>query len=77
MLPHCGKWTSATGRVHATAMTPIQVRPVAVENVELEKKTSWVNPPPKFPPAPVRPEIRPRDRREMKGMIPYAAPHAA
>lgn len=77
MLPHCGKWINATGIVHATAITPIQVRPDAVENLVLEKKTNWVNPPPKFPPAPVSPEIMPKERRETNGMIPYAAPHAA
>lgn len=70
MLPHCGKWMSATGMVHATAMTPMKVRPLAVENVVVEKKINCVNPPPKLPPAPVRPEIMPRDLLETKGMMP-------
>lgn len=30
-----------------------------------------------MPPAPVRPEMTPRDRREMKGMMPKVAPQAA
>lgn len=30
-----------------------------------------------MPPAPVRPEITPSDRREMKGIIPKVAPQAA
>ena len=58
-------------------MAPIQERPLAVENVEEVKNTNWVSPEPKFPPAPVRPDIMPRDRREMKGTIPKVAPQAA
>ena len=77
MLPHCGKCTRDTGRVQATIMTPIHVRPDAVEKLEVEKKISCVNPDPKFPPAPVRPEMIPKDRREMNGMMPKVAPQAA
>lgn len=77
MLPHCGKWTSATGSVHATIMIPINEIPVAVEYFELVKNSHWVNPDPKFPPAPVRPDIMPSERREKNGMIPKVAPHAA
>nr|GMD29482.1 subtilisin-like protease SBT1.7 [Ipomoea batatas] len=40
--------------------------PDAVENFEVEKNISWVNPDPKLPPAPVSPEMMPKDRREMK-----------
>jgi hypothetical protein len=58
-------------------MTPIQDRPAAVDKLELEKNTSCVNPDPKFPPAPVRPDMIPNDRREIKGMIPKVAPQAA
>nr|GLL33930.1 hypothetical protein DVH24_005862 [Ipomoea trifida] len=68
---------NATGSVQATAMAPIHVSPAAVENLELEKNSSCVNPPPKFPPAPVRPEMSPNERRDTKGMMPYVAPHAA
>lgn len=77
MPPHCGKCTKVTGIVQHTIITPIQDNPVAVENAEVEKNTSWVNPDPKFPPAPVRPDMMPRERREMKGMTPKVAPHAA
>jgi len=77
MLPHCGKWTRVTGRVQATIIAPIKERPVEVENFEVEKKTNWVKPDPKFPPAPVRPDMIPKDLLEMKGMIPKVAPHAA
>lgn len=41
------------------------------------KKRSWVRPEPKLPPAPVMPEMMPRERREMKGMTPKMAPQAA
>nr|GLL33926.1 hypothetical protein DVH24_005862 [Ipomoea trifida] len=44
--------------------------PDAVENFEVEKNISCVNPDPKLPPAPVSPEMMPNDRREMKGMMP-------
>lgn len=77
MLPHWGKCTKVTGSVQHTIITPIRDNPAAVENAELEKNTSWVSPDPKFPPAPVRPDMMPRDRREMKGMMPNVAPHAA
>ncbi|PON66511.1 hypothetical protein PanWU01x14_109330 [Parasponia andersonii] len=77
MLPHCGKWTRVTGRVQATIITPIRDNPVAVENLEVEKNINWVNPDPKFPPAPVIPDMTPRDLREMKGMMPNVAPQAA
>lgn len=50
---------------------------MCVEKAEDEKNTSCVSPDPKFPPAPVRPDIIPRDRREMNGMIPKVAPQAA
>lgn len=66
MLPHCGKCTAATGNVHATIMIPIRLSPVAVEYLELVKNSSCVSPDPKLPPAPVRPEMTPRDLREMK-----------
>lgn len=42
----------------------------------LLKKTNWVNPDPKFPPAPVRPDMIPSERRDIKGMMPKVAPHA-
>lgn len=74
MLPHCGKCTAATGNVHATIMIPIRLSPVAVEYLELVKNSSCVSPDPKLPPAPVRPEMTPRDLREMK---PKVAPQAA
>lgn len=77
MLPHCGKCTSVTGSVQATIIIPIKDKPVAVEYFELVKKNNSVNPEPKLPPAPVRPEITPSDRLEMKGMMPKVAPHAA
>jgi len=48
-----------------------------VDNLQLEKNISCVNPEPKFPAASVRPGIMPNDRREIKGMIPNAAPQAA
>nr|GLL33927.1 hypothetical protein DVH24_005862 [Ipomoea trifida] len=51
--------------------------PDAVENFEVEKNISCVNPDPKLPPAPVSPEMMPNDRREMKGMMPKVAPQAA
>uniref|UniRef100_A0A803PTW8 Uncharacterized protein n=1 Tax=Cannabis sativa TaxID=3483 RepID=A0A803PTW8_CANSA len=54
-------------------MTPIRDSPVAVENREVEKNTSWVNPEPKFPPAPVNPDMIPKDLRETKGMMPNVA----
>ncbi|KAH1115388.1 hypothetical protein J1N35_008766 [Gossypium stocksii] len=77
MLPHCGKCKNATGMVQMTAVAPINERPVAVENLELEKNTSCVKPEPKFPPAPVRPDMSPSDRRETNGTTPKVAPHAA
>lgn len=77
MLPHWGKWTRVTGRVQHTIMIPIKERPVDVENFEVEKKINWVKPEPKLPPAPVRPDMIPRERLEMKGMMPKVAPHAA
>lgn len=77
MLPHCRKWTKLMGKVQATIMTPIHVRPAAVENLDVEKKINCVKPDPKLPPAPVRPEMIPKDRREMNGMMPKVAPHAA
>ncbi|KVI00127.1 hypothetical protein Ccrd_021576 [Cynara cardunculus var. scolymus] len=46
-------------------------------NDALAKNINWVSPDPKFPPAPVIPEMMPSDRREMKGMMPNVAPHAA
>ena len=58
-------------------ISPIQDRPAAVDNLQLEKNISCVNPEPKFPAASVRPGIMPNDRREIKGMIPNAAPQAA
>lgn len=70
MLPHCGKWTNATGIVPATVITPMNVSPSAVENLVEVKNKNCVNPPPKLPPAPVRPEIRPNDLLETKGMMP-------
>lgn len=63
--------------VHAIAINPIHVSPMPVENRVVEKNNNCVNPPPKLPPAPVSPEIRPNDLRDTKGMIPYVAPHAA
>ena len=63
--------------VQATIITPISDSPVAVEKFEVEKNTNWVNPDPKLPPAPVMPEMTPRERREMKGMMPKVAPQAA
>lgn len=51
--------------------------PAAVEYLELVKNNNWVKPEPKLPPAPVRPEMTPSERREMKGMIPKVAPQAA
>nr|GMD28440.1 DNA-(apurinic or apyrimidinic site) lyase [Ipomoea batatas] len=77
MPPHCGKWTKVTGRVQAMIIIPMYERPDAVENFEVEKNISCVNPDPKLPPAPVSPEMMPNDRREMKGMMPKVAPQAA
>lgn len=77
MLPHCGKCTKATGKVQQTIIIPIKEIPVAVECLELVKNNNWVKPEPKLPPAPVRPEMTPSERREMKGMIPNVAPQAA
>lgn len=48
-----------------------------MEYLELVKNRNCVNPDPKLPPAPVRPEMIPRERREMKGMMPKVAPQAA
>lgn len=48
-----------------------------MSNFALEKKANCVTPDPKFPPAPVSPEIRPNDLLDTKGTIPYVAPHAA
>ncbi|KAF4348223.1 hypothetical protein G4B88_024829 [Cannabis sativa] len=67
---------------HATPLTSTnhdshKDSPVAVENREVEKNTSWVNPEPKFPPAPVNPDMIPKDLRETKGMMPNVAPQAA
>lgn len=77
MLPHCGKCTNATGTVHATIIIPISVSPVAVLYLELVKNNNWVNPEPKLPPAPIIPEMIPSDLRDINGMIPKVAPHAA
>lgn len=77
MLPHWGKCTRVTGRVQQTIITPMRESPVAVEKLELVKKINWVSPDPKFPPAPVRPEMIPSDLLEMNGMIPNVAPQAA
>jgi hypothetical protein len=63
--------------VQATIIAPIKERPVDVENFELEKNTNCVNPEPKFPPAPVKPDMIPNDLLDMNGMIPNVAPHAA
>ena len=35
---------------------------------------TWVMAPPRLPPAPTQPQMRPRERREMKGTMPYTAP---
>lgn len=64
ILPHCGKCTNATGMVQVTAITPIQVRPVAVENLVPEKNNNCVNPPPKLPP-------EKQEKRKLSIMIIY------
>lgn len=56
---------------------PVRVIPVAVENLELVKKSSWVTPEPKLPPAPVSLGMTHIDCLEMNGMIPNVALQAA
>lgn len=51
--------------------------PVAVENLELVKRSSWVTPEPKLPPAPVSLGMTHIDCLEMNGMIPNVALQAA
>lgn len=41
------------------------------------KKAAWVRAPPKLPPAPIKPQMRPKDLLDMKGTMPYTDPHAA
>lgn len=50
--------------VQVTAITPIQVRPVAVENLVPEKNNNCVNPPPKLPP-------EKQEKRKLSIMIIY------
>lgn len=57
-------------------MIPIKNKPCDEEYFDVEKNNSCVIIDPKFPPAPVRPEIRPRARRETKGTMPNVAPQA-
>ena len=51
--------------------------PTSVEYEDEVKKMVCVITDPTLPPAPVKPEITPRDLREMNGMIPNVAPQAA
>ena len=77
MDPHCGKCTNTTGRVQAMIMIPMYSSPVPVEYLEEVKKSSCVSPAPKLPPAPVMPEMMPRERRDTNGVTPKMAPQAA
>ena len=58
-------------------MIPMYSSPVPVEYLDEVKKSSCVSPAPKLPPAPVMPEMMPRERRDTNGVTPKMAPQAA